>query len=130
MPIPSTALLVDDEAHIRRYLGLILKGLGVTRVLEASTGDEAVAVFTQEKPPLVLLDINMPGRSGLETLPDLRAVDPDAVIIMLTSLNTRQIVEESAQLGASGYIRKDTPRDEIVRLLQEHFPADDQPPAP
>lgn len=128
MPLPEPVLLVDDEPHIRRYLSLILRSLGVTRIIEAGTGEEALALYPREKPALVLLDINMAGISGLETLQALRDLDAEVAVVMLSSLNTRQVVEESVRLGAIGYIRKDTPRDEIVRLLQEQFPSEPQNP--
>lgn len=119
MSFSGKVLLVDDEAHIRKFIGLLLKQLGSPTVIEAGNGEDAVATYKQEKPDLVLLDINMPGLTGIETLRLLRQEDPECVVIMLTSLASRQVVEESLSLGASGYIRKDTPKEEITRMLGE-----------
>lgn len=119
MSFSGKVLLVDDEAHIRKFIGLLLKQLGSPTVVEAGNGEDAVAAFKQEKPDLVLLDINMPGLTGLETLRLLKQEDPECVVIMLTSLASRQVVEETLALGAAGYIRKDTPKEEITRLLGE-----------
>ena len=119
MSFPGTVLLADDEAHIRKYVGLILKQLGAVRILEAANGEEAVALFEREKPDLVLLDVNMPNVDGLEALRRIRAINPDSIVIMLTSLTTRQAVEAALELGAANYIRKDTPREEISKALTE-----------
>jgi two-component system chemotaxis response regulator CheY len=80
---------------------------------------------------MVLLDVNMPKLGGLETLRGLKALNPYCVVVMLTSLATRQIIEESAELGAANYLRKDTPKDEILKSLketiEENFDSSDSP---
>mgnify|MGYP001552299064 CR=1 FL=1 len=119
MSFSGKVLLVDDEPHIRKFVGLVVRQAGATALLEAGDGEEALALYQQRRPDLVLLDINMPGMTGLETLRRLKELDPSCVVIMLTSLATRQIVEESLALGAASYIRKDTPREEIGRLFLE-----------
>ncbi len=119
MNFTGTILLVDDEPHIRKFIGLVLRQVGAPRIIEAGDGEEALAVYQREHPDLVLLDINMPGLTGVETLQQLKAADPDCLVVMLTSLASRQIVEETLALGAVGYIRKDTPKDEIIRTLSE-----------
>lgn len=123
MPFDGTILLADDEPHIRKFLGLLLKQLGAPTVIEASNGEEAVALFQQHQPDLVLLDVNMPIMDGIQTLRRLKELDPDSAVIMLTSLANRQTVEEAATLGALNYIRKDTPKDEVLRALRETIEA-------
>lgn len=116
----SKVLLVDDEAHVRKYIGLLAKGaLGNIELLEAANSVEALQHYRDSKPDLVLLDINMPGRDGLETLSDICEIDPDAVVLMLTSVSARNSVEKAASLGASGYILKDTPATEIRQALTD-----------
>jgi two-component system, chemotaxis family, chemotaxis protein CheY len=119
MPFTGKILLVDDEPHIRKYLGLIARGLGTPVIIEAGNGVEALAKYQQESPQLVLLDVNMPGMDGLEILAALLAQDPDALVVMLTSLVNRQTVEECLKLGAASYIRKDTPKEAILAELSE-----------
>ncbi|MFO7726655.1 MAG: response regulator [Oceanipulchritudo sp.] len=121
MAIPRSALVADDEAHIRTYVRMILKQLGVGEVHEARTGEQALELFGEKKPEVVFLDINMPGLSGLEVLPKILEKDPDAAVIMLTGHASRRLIESSAQKGALHYIRKDTPKAEITKLLKDLF---------
>lgn len=123
MSFSGTILVVDDEAHIRKYVGLIARSLGAAHVIEAANGEEAIAAYQREQPDLVLLDVNMPQIDGIETLKRLKAVDPDCVVVMLTSLANRHTVEQTADLGAANYIRKDTPKDEITKALAETIAA-------
>jgi YesN/AraC family two-component response regulator len=123
MNFNGTILIVDDEAHIRKFVTLILKSLGVTSIVEAPNGAEAVETFQKINPDLVLLDVNMPQMDGIETLTKLKQIDPDCLVIMLTSLANRQTIQKALELGAVNYIRKDTPKDEISRTLQETISA-------
>jgi two-component system chemotaxis response regulator CheY len=128
MNFTGSILLVDDEAHIRKYVGLILRQLGAPNISEATNGAEAVASFQAAPADLVLLDVNMPVMDGLETLKQLKAIAPDCTVIMLTSLSNRQTVETALALGAANYIRKDTPKEEISRALSETIEACFTPP--
>jgi len=123
MKFHGKILLVDDEAHVRKFVGLITRTLGNPTLVEASNGKDALEIYKRESPDLVLLDVNMPILDGIGTLRELKKIDPDAVVIMLTSLANRQTVEESLELGASNYIRKDTPKDEIAQRLRETIEA-------
>ena len=119
MKFNGKILLVDDEAHIRKFVGLILKQLGTPTISEASNGEEAIAKYKEQKADVVLLDVNMPHLDGIQTLRKLREIDPDCVVIMLTSLANRETVEKALEYGAVHYIRKDTPKDEIAKALAE-----------
>lgn len=123
MNFQGTILLVDDEPHIRKFVSLILKQLGVTRLLEAANGEEAVATYQRAQPDLVLLDISMPLVDGLATLQRLKQIDPECIVVMLTSIANRQSVDQALALGAVNYIRKDTPKEEIARALAETITA-------
>lgn len=124
MTISGTALVIDDEPHVRKFIGLILRSIGATTVIEAGDGAEGVAIYKREKTALVMLDVNMPGQDGIETLKQIRAFDPHASVIMLTSLANRQTIEDAADGGALHYIRKDTPRDQLVELIKEALSED------
>jgi len=111
-------LIADDEVHVRKFVSVIARRLGASTVLEAENGERAVALFESESPDLTLLDVNMPRMDGIETLKRLMEINPDALVVMLTSLVNRETVEDCARLGATDYIRKDLPVEEIMAALQ------------
>lgn len=119
MKFNGMILLIDDEPHIRKYVSLILKSIGSPIIVEAGNGIEGVAAYQRENPDLVLLDVNMPQMDGLETLKKLKEIDPNCVVIMLTSIANRQTIEQAVEFGAANYIRKDTPKAEIAQSLSE-----------
>ena len=123
MNFSGKILLVDDEIHIRKYVSQILKQLGTPAITEAADGEQAIELYQKDRPDVVLLDVNMPILTGLETLRKLKEIDPEPVVIMLTSLTNRQTVEQALALGADNYIRKDTPKEEIARTLAETIDA-------
>jgi CheY-like chemotaxis protein len=119
MTLNGKVLVVDDEAHIRKFVGYLVKSLGDPVILQASNGTEALQLYEREKPVLVLLDVNMPRVDGIETLRRLKLLDPNCIVIMLTSLINRQTVEECLQLGAVAYLRKDNPPDDMTARLKK-----------
>ncbi len=119
MSRPTTALIVDDEAHLRAYLKLILKQLGFERIYEATNGQEGIDLYKRWKPELVLMDVNMPIKEGLEALQEIIEFDDEAVVVMASSVASRQAVETSVGLGASYYLRKDMKKEEVVDSLNK-----------
>ena len=126
MPFAGKILIVDDEPHVRKFVSLIVRGLGTPTVIEATDGQDAVARYTADAPDLVLLDVNMQMMDGLQTLAAIQKINPDAVVVMLTSLANRQTVEECLKAGAAGYLRKDTPKEailgELAAIVRDNFP--------
>jgi two-component system nitrate/nitrite response regulator NarP len=88
-------------------------------VAEASNGADAVALNHEHRPDLILLDLNMKGMSGLDTLNALRADDCDATIVILTVSDNRADIEAIVKAGADGYLLKDTEPDELVELIKQ-----------
>ena len=117
-------VVVDDEplarARLRTFLGAIDD---VELVGEAGNGKEAVSLFCTLKPHMLLLDINMPLKSGKEALSDIKRRFPNACVIMLTSLTDKETVEDCIELGASGFIRKDLPLDEMRDVIKQTWHA-------
>lgn len=98
-------LIVEDEKSIRRYLVLSLKAAGY-EVIEAQTGEEAVRLAQWERPDLALIDIGLPGASGIEVCRQLRAMDEKAGLIMLTAKSLLKDKEEGYKAGADDYCVK------------------------
>jgi DNA-binding NarL/FixJ family response regulator len=119
MARPTDALIVDDEAHVRAFLRLLLREVGITTCLEAGDGLTAVSMVQQHNPGLVLLDINLPQLNGLEVLAKLRALGLDVPVIMVTSQSAISAVNEAVRLGASGYLLKHIPKEQAVAALKE-----------
>lgn len=97
-------LVVDDDPAARKILSLLLETTG--EVLEASTGDEALRIIEAERPQLMLLDMTMPGMSGLEVLKASQNSAVMMTIIMLTGQNDIGLAKRALELGAAEYITK------------------------
>lgn len=114
-----SVLLVDDHPLMRRGLRQLLGFEPEFDVVgEASSGAEAVASNHDLQPDLILLDLNMKGMSGLDTLKALRADDCQATIVILTVSDSPADIEALVRAGADGYLLKDTEPDELVDLLK------------
>jgi two-component system KDP operon response regulator KdpE len=123
-------LIVDDEPQIRRVLRTTLISHGYTAV-EARTGDEALDMLRNEHADLVLLDVNMPGRSGLETCREIRA-SSDVPIIMLTVRNSESDKVQALDAGADDYVVKPFGSEELmarIRAALRRTAPSDLPPA-
>lgn len=118
MPRPANALIVDDEAHVRTFLRLLLKEVNIEDCWEAADGEAALAAVTQHKPGLVLLDLNMPGTGGLEVLAKISDDHPDIPVVVVTAQSAMNTVREAVRLGAAGYILKHNARSEALASLR------------
>jgi len=98
-------MLVDDAEFMRARLQRILAQDGVTLV-GAQNGQEALEVYEQEKPDLVLMDITMPVMDGIAALKELKARHPEARVIMCTALGQQSMVIEAIRAGAIDFIVK------------------------
>ena len=114
--MPSKVLVVDDEHAICKELRKFLEGKGYS-VKEAYSGDEALEAYKQERPDVVLLDIRMPGKDGMETLHELKALDPEASVIMVTAVYEEDIAKEAMNEGAFDYITKPINREYLEMTL-------------
>jgi two-component system chemotaxis response regulator CheY len=119
MAFALNALVVDDDDHVRTFLIVLLRKVVSGTVFEARNGVEALEITEQKRPGLILLDVNMPTMDGLEALRRIRQTQPDVPIIMITSLATRKVVEDALASGASNFVRKDTPKAEIIEIIRE-----------
>lgn len=119
MARPTTALIVDDESHVRAFLRTLLKELGVEAQWEASTGDEVLPLVAANNPGLVLLDLNLRGQRGMDVLRQLAASHPDVPVVIVTAQNSLEPAKEAAELGALGYILKHQSRYQVLDALRE-----------
>lgn len=116
----NRVLLVDDHPLMRRGINQLLSFESDFEVVaEASNGADAVAQANLTNPDLILLDLNMKGMSGLDTLKALRADNIDATVVILTVSDSPSDIDWLVKAGADGYLLKDTEPDEMVRLIRE-----------
>lgn len=111
-------LLADDETLLRTGLRMLLDGTrGIEVVAEASDGEEAVVLARLRKPDVVLMDIRMPRRDGLDAARELAA--DGVAVVMLTAFDTDDFILDALQAGAAGFLLKDTaPADLVDAVLR------------
>jgi two-component system chemotaxis response regulator CheY len=112
-------LLADDESHVRLFVKTVVSSMGCQVVGEATNGKEALELFDQTSPDLVLLDINMPVMDGIAALKALRVKSDKVAIVMLTSLASADIVEQCLEAGANYHLRKDLPLNELKQEIRD-----------
>ncbi|KJG14809.1 nitrate/nitrite response regulator [Photobacterium iliopiscarium] len=116
---PWKVMIVDDHPLMRRGIGQLLSFDSAFDVIsEASNGNEAIALAHKLPVDLILLDLNMKGISGLDTLITLRNEGIDACIVILTVSDNHADIKTLIDAGADGYLLKDTEPDELVALLK------------
>lgn len=121
-PLPLdgiSILLVDDHAAVRMGFRLLLEGAGATVLAEAECGEEALRLYPEHRPALVVMDVTMPGLGGLGTLPRLLAHHPDARVLMLSAHADTQIPTRALRADALGYISKRARPEELVRAATQ-----------
>jgi DNA-binding NarL/FixJ family response regulator len=119
VPDPIRVLIVDDHALFRRGLEMVLaEEPDIELVGEASDGAEAVEKAGEALPDVVLMDIRMPKSSGIEACRAMKEVAPSAKIVMLTISDEEEDLFEAIRAGASGYLLKDIPYDEVAAVVR------------
>lgn len=119
MSRPTSALIVDDEPHVRAYLRTLLKELGIETCWEAGRGDEVLTLVAANNPGLLLLDLNLPGIGGLDVLRELADAHPEVPVVIVTAHTALDAAKQAAELGAFGYVLKHNSRPQVLAALRE-----------
>lgn len=112
-------LIVDDLAFIKIVLRDILEKSGFRVVGEASNGEEAIALYQDKRPDVVLMDITMPGMDGLTALRRIREIDAEARVIICSALGQQRLIVQAIQLGAKDFIVKPFQPQRVVSALKK-----------
>ena len=111
-------VLADDHRILRMTLAVYLNDTECIEVVgEADDGDQAVALVREKQPDVLLLDLNMPGRGGLDVLPEIRANWPDVRVLVLTGRDEDAYIMRALRAGAHGYVLKTTNEEDLVRAV-------------
>ena len=114
----ATVLVCDDSALVRENFHRALSAVpGITRIVDASSGEEALARWSVERPSLVLMDVRMPGIGGVEASRRLLSRHPEAIVVMVTVAEDADGVARSVAGGARGYLVKDATREEVAATV-------------
>ncbi len=111
-------LIVDDEIGIQNLLSRVLKSEGYD-VRVAGSGDEALELIREDQPELVLCDIKMPGKDGIETLAEIKEYASEIEVVMLTAHSTVETAVEAMKLGAADYLKKPFDVDELKIVIEK-----------
>jgi len=127
-PKPGTnirILIVDDHPPMRMGLVALIKSQpGMDVVAEASDGEEAIEVYDDVRPDVVLMDLRMPGMGGVEAILAIRKKHPDARVIVLSTYDLDEDIHRAIQSGAQSYLLKDMPSEEIASTIHGVFAGD------
>ncbi|PSP82549.1 response regulator [Halobacteriales archaeon QS_6_64_34] len=115
-------LIADDSEFMRNLLREILEA-DHTIVGEVENGVEAVEVYKEETPDLVMMDIVMPIRDGIEATGEIKSANPDANVIMCTSVGQEEKMKEAVKAGADGYITKPFQKPSVMEAIEDVVPS-------
>ena len=113
-----TVLVVDDDEDIRAGIALALRSEGA-EILQAADGNEALAVWRDHEPPVVVLDMMLPGLSGFLVLEELRESSSPPIVVMVTANEGKRHEQYAHSLGVHAYLTKPVPLETLIRTIVE-----------
>jgi two-component system NarL family response regulator len=117
---PHGVLVVDDHALVRTgVVNIITHEPDLRVVAEAANGAEAVDAFAKHHPDVILLDLRMPVMEGVEAVRQIRALDPNAKVIVLTTYDTDEDITRALKAGAKAYVLKDITADALIACIHD-----------
>ena len=131
MPAPIRIMIVDDHSMVRMGMaGLLAMEADMRVVAEAEDLDQAVAAFSKHRPDVTLMDVRMPGGSGLEALARIKATAPAARVVILSTYDLEEPMITAHECGACGYLLKSVKFDDLVAAIRSvHAGGNCFPPA-
>lgn len=112
-------MICDDSVLARRKLRDSLLELGVSEVIEAADGDACISQYKANKPDLVFMDIVMPKKDGVQAVADIIAIDPDAKIVMASSVGTQEYLKDALKAGACDFIQKPLEKETMIEAMKK-----------
>jgi two-component system chemotaxis response regulator CheY len=114
-------LICDDSILARKQIKDVVATIGEPAIFEASDGQSAIDIYKNEKPNLVFLDIVMPKKDGNIAIEEIMAFDPNAIIIIVSSVGTQSQLKCALEAGATDFIQKPFSKEQIIEAIQKHI---------
>lgn len=121
--ITQVMVVEDNEAFRSSLSHMLLQNFPVMNIVYAGSAEEAYGLLPMVNPQIVITDVRLPGRSGLDLAADIKALAADTVVIVLTSFDLMEYRLKAIENGADHFLTKDTPADDILKLMYEVLPA-------
>ncbi len=112
-------LICDDSILVRKKLTDVLKKAGITDITEAKDGNQAVELYKEKKPDVVFMDIVMPVKTGLDALVEIREFDPDAKVVMASTIGTQSHLVSAIKAGAYEFLQKPVRDEDVNKVLSK-----------
>lgn len=112
-----TVMICDDSPLIRKKMSEIFKKVGISEVIQASDGEEAVEKYKEYKPGLVFMDIVMPKKTGLDALREIMAVNKDAKVVIASTVGTQKNLINAIKEGAFEFLQKPVKEDDVLKII-------------
>jgi two-component system chemotaxis response regulator CheY len=116
--MPRTVMIVDDSMIMTQKLSVMVRDIGHQVVRVCKDGAEALRDYALVKPDVVTMDITMPGMDGIETVSAIRAANPQARVIMVTSHGQEAMVVKALEAGALGYVLKPVNKERLSAMIE------------
>lgn len=123
--MPHKILVADDAAFMRIMLKDILNQAGYINTIEAKNGRDAINLFKVERPKLVLLDVTMPDMDGIHALAEIKNINPEAKVIMCSSMGQEDVVSECFEVGADDFIMKPFKPERVIQAVSQFVDLND-----
>lgn len=114
-------LICDDSILARKQLKDVIRQCGYEDFLEAANGEDAIALYKEHRPQLVFADIVMPVKDGVQVIHEIREFDPDAYIIVVSSVGTSSQIKAAITEGAHDFIQKPFSSSSIIHTVKRRF---------
>lgn len=121
----SKILIVDDAMFMRKFIRDLLEENNYTDILEAQDGLDAMEMYQEHKPDLVIMDITMPAQDGIETIKQLRKLDKNAHILMCSAMGQEGMVTAAIEHGAREFIVKPFKNEVFLKAVKRLLPGSD-----
>lgn len=112
------ALICDDSLLVRKKLKELLLECGCEKIIEADNGQQAVELYQANNPDIVFMDIVMPVLDGIEALRQIRSIDPQAHVVMVSSVGTKTNLMDALKVGAKDFIQKPYDKEQIAKIIE------------